>query len=187
MSNVACPASDFTSRIDEIIRLATPHFRRLGPEGCDEAVQNTLGLCWLYWLRLVKQGKAGDEAVFRNMIWWAVKHTRLGRMPQGCGSRKAKCVLDYARRGMRGVSTEPVDLNAYVGPTAPVPDAAAFRIDTPAFLATLDGRNRGIALDLAAGLGTGEVARKWGVTPGAISQFRTRFRRWWDTFHGEAA
>lgn len=121
------------------------------------------------------------------MVWWAVKHTRQGRMPQGYGSRRAKCVLDYARRRMRGVNLQPIDLDCFVGTSAPVPDAAAFRVDAPAFLATLDERNRGIALDLAAGLGTGEVARRWGVTPGAISQFRTRFQKWWNTFHGEAA
>ena len=60
-------------------------------------------------------------------------------------------------------------------------------LDTPAFLNSLSERDRGIANDLAAGMGTTEVARKWGVTPGAISQFRTRFRKWWTEFHGEAA
>lgn len=48
MSIVAPSPSVFEGRIEEIKRLAAPHFRRLGPEGCDEAVQNTLGLCWLY-------------------------------------------------------------------------------------------------------------------------------------------
>jgi hypothetical protein len=46
MSTVACPASEFESRIDEIRGLAAPHFARLNPEARDEAMQNTLGLAW---------------------------------------------------------------------------------------------------------------------------------------------
>jgi hypothetical protein len=187
MSTVTCPTSEFEARIDEIRGLAAPHFARMNPEARDEAMQNTLGLCWVFWLRLVKQGKADDEANFKSMIWYAVKHTRMGRLPQGNGSRKAKCVLNYASRRLRGVNIEPINLNYYIGQSAPVPDAAAFRVDTPAFMNTLSERDRGIANDLAAGMMTKEVARKWGVTPGAISQFRTRFRKWWTEFHGEAA
>src|SRR3954469_14758833 len=136
MTTVACPRSEFGSPIAEIRGLAAPHFARLNPEARDEALQNTLGLCWVFWLRLVQQGKAGDEAIFKSMVWYAVKHTKMGRMPQGGGSRKAKCVLNYAQRRMRGVNIEPINLNYFVGQSAPVPDAAAFRVDTPAFMDT---------------------------------------------------
>jgi hypothetical protein len=179
--------SQFEAKLDDIRGIAAYQFRGLPPEAKDEAVANTLGLCWKYFLRLVEQGKHEDDAVINSMVYFATRQTRMGRMPQGCGGAKSKDVLDYASRGLRGVSIEPVNLNFFIGPSAPVPDAAAFRIDTPAFLATLDDRNRGIANDLAAGMTTTEVARKWGVTPGAISQFRTRFRKWWSEFHGEAA
>src|SRR3982751_4339739 len=113
MCNVACSRSEFESRIDEIRGLAAPHFARMNPEARDEALQNTLGLCWVFWLRLVKQGKAGDETVFRSMVWYAVKHTKMGRLPQGNGSRKAKCVMNYASRRLRGVNVEPVNLNYF--------------------------------------------------------------------------
>ena len=71
----------------------------------------------------------------------------------------------------------------FVGQTASIPDAVAFRVDTAAFLTTLNDRDRGIARDLAAGMGTGEVAHKRGVTPAAISQARTRLRQKYDEFH----
>src|SRR3954451_19947127 len=112
--------SQFESRLDEIKGLASPHFARLNPEARDEALQNTLGLCWGFWLRLVQQGKAGDEAVFKSMVWYAVKHTKMGRLPQENGSRKAKCVLNYAQRRMRGFSVEPVNLNYFSGMAASV-------------------------------------------------------------------
>lgn len=44
-----------------------------------------------------------------------------------------------------------------------------------------------MAADLASGMTTIEVARKNGVTPGAVSQFRTRFKSLFDKFHAEAA
>ena len=98
---------------------------------------------------------------------------------------KGKCVLDYARRRKGVVAIQGgVDLNCFVGPTASIPDAVAFRVDTATFLETLTPRDRGIARDLASGMGTTEVARRFGVTPGAISQFRTRFRKKYDEFQG---
>src|SRR6516162_6948431 len=100
--------STFEARIDEILALAAPHFRRLDLEAREEALQNTLGLAWKAWVRLVQQGKAGDEGVFRSMVWFAVKQTRVGRMPQG--RARAKDVLDYARRGKAGVTVEEVNL-----------------------------------------------------------------------------
>jgi hypothetical protein len=50
----------------------------------------------------------------------------------------------------------------------------------------LSERNRRLALDLATGMSTKEAAERHGVTPGAISQFRVRFRRWYEEYHGEA-
>jgi hypothetical protein len=68
-----------------------------------------------------------------------------------------------------------------------VPVQAAFRIDTAAWLATLSARDRRIALDLAEGQATGEVARRHGVSPARISQLRRVFQGSYREFHGEAA
>jgi hypothetical protein len=128
-------------------------------------------------------GKTGEDC-FRSAVWWAVKHTKLGRKGGGSGKVKAKCVLDYGRRRHAGVTLkEGVDFNLYVGRQATVPDIVQFRLDTAAFLGTLNDRDREIARDLAAGLGTGEVAKHRGVTPAAISQARTRIKRKYDEFH----
>jgi hypothetical protein len=40
----------------------------------------------------------------------------------------------------------------------------------------------GIAVDLAGGMATAEAAEKYGVTAGAISQFRRRFKQLFDRF-----
>ena len=80
----------------------------------------------------------------------------------------------------RGVTPRPT-------PRTPVPDQASFRIDFPRWLALHPDRDRRIAEALAVGHGTGEVARKFGVTPGRISSLRQSFSRSWSAFHGEEA
>ncbi len=176
----------FETRLPEIERLAGSHFRHLNPDAREEAVQNSVTLAYRYWLRLTERGKIGEDC-FKSAVWWAVKHTKLGRKGGGgCGKVKAKCVLDYGRRRYAGVTLQDgVDFNLFVGRQATVPDIVQFRVDTAEFLGTLPERDRGIARALATGMGTTEVARERGVTPAAISQFRTRFRKKYDAFHGE--
>ena len=158
--------STFETRINEITGWIKPRFRGLDPEARDEAVQNTLALAWKFWLRLVEQGKEQDEDIFRSMVSFAVRHTRMGRMPQGRGGVKPKDVLDYGRRRKGGVAIESVNLNHFVGRSADtVADIAAFRIDTQVFLGTLSAKHRRLALDLASGVTTTEAAKLHGVTP----------------------
>jgi DNA-directed RNA polymerase specialized sigma24 family protein len=176
--------SVFESHLPEINRLAGSHFKYLDPDAREEAVQNAVVLAYRYWTRLVERGKTAEN-VFRGAIWWACKQTRQGRQGSGSGKIKPKCVLDYARRRKANVMVQGgVDLNTFIGASASIPDAVAFRLDVPAFLGTLTPKDRKIALTLAIH-GTTETARRIGVSPGAISQFRTRFRQKYDAFHSE--
>jgi hypothetical protein len=173
----------FVSRLSEMEDLAAGHFRHLDPEAREEAVQNSVVLAYRYWRRLVERGRDA-EGLLKGVLWWACRHTRQGRQGGGRAKMKPKCVLDYARRGIGNVTVErEIDLNHFIGQTASVPDTVAFRVDIPAFLSTLPQRDREIACDLAIGTGTKEVARKFGVSAAAISQFRTRFRKKYDAFH----
>jgi hypothetical protein len=107
-----------------------------------------------------------------------------GSQGGGCGKVKAKCVLDYARRRKGGVAIhEGTEVDYLIGPAASTPDAVASRLDVPAFIGTLNERDRRIAMTLADGHGTTETARKYGVSPGAISQARTRLRKKYEEFH----
>ncbi len=173
----------FENRLHEIECLAGSHFRHLDPDAREEAVQNATVLAYRYWLRLAERGKTGDDC-FSSAVWWAAVHAKHGRKGGGSGKGKAKCVLDQARHHKNNVVVQGgIDLNYFVGRASTLPDAVAFRLDTAAFLATLNERDREIARDLAAGMGTGKVAYKRGVTPAAISQARTRLRKRYDEFH----
>jgi hypothetical protein len=66
-------------------------------------------------------------------------------------------------------------------------EQAAFRIDFPAWLGTFDSRRRDILLDMALGWQTQELAKKYGVSAGRISQMRREAATDWDAFHGGQA
>ena len=67
----------------------------------------------------------------------------------------------------------------------PVPDQVAFRIDFPDWLSRQTKRKRRIAEALAVGHSTSDVARRFGISPGRVSQLRQHFRRSWREFHGD--
>ena len=70
---------------------------------------------------------------------------------------------------------------------APVADQVAAKLDVGAWFATLTKRMKEIAKDLAFGCSTSEVAKKYGVTAGRISQLRRALEKSWATFQQEAA
>lgn len=66
-------------------------------------------------------------------------------------------------------------------------EIAATRLDFAAWLRTLPGRVRHIAKTLAVGETTSNVARKFRVSPGRISQVRRELKDSWEAFRGEPA
>lgn len=175
----------FTNELPELEILGRAWFRGIGFEAQDEAIQNTTALAWKYWLRLGERGRAEEPDMLRKVWWFALKQTRVGRTITGGDGQRGKGRQDvYDRRD--GVTVEHIDFNLFVGDRTPILDQVAFRLDLPAFMATLNERQRAMAADLASGMSTSEAARKHGVTPGAVSQFRTRFKMLLEKFH-EAA
>jgi hypothetical protein len=69
----------------------------------------------------------------------------------------------------------------------PVPDQAAFRIDFPAWLKTLTGRERRLIRLMARNERTKDLSKRLGVSPGRVSQLRREFRDGWLRYHGEGA
>jgi hypothetical protein len=67
----------------------------------------------------------------------------------------------------------------------PVPDAVAFRMDFPQFLASLTSRDRAIALFLAVGHRVGSVATRFRLSAARISQLRQQWRRDWTRMQGD--
>jgi DNA-directed RNA polymerase specialized sigma24 family protein len=171
----------FTRHLPELEAMALVHLRGNGPEARQEAIQNTTCLAWKYWLRLAETGRPPDESLLRSVWWYAIKQTRSRREITRGNGKRGKGRQDVYDR--TGTAVEHIDFNSHVGRMASVADQVAFRLDLPAFLATLNDRQRAMAADLATGMTTGEVARLHGVTSGAVSQFRTRFKLLMERFH----
>jgi hypothetical protein len=67
----------------------------------------------------------------------------------------------------------------------PPPDAAAFRIDFKQFLGSLSGRDRRLVNYLSLGHSAKGAARKFGVSPGRVSQLRLEWCQQWRRQQGE--
>jgi hypothetical protein len=69
--------------------------------------------------------------------------------------------------------------------TTPVPDIVAFRVDFAAWLKSLRRRDRRIAESLALGNRTGDVAKRFKVSAGRVSQLRRELAESWRAFVGD--
>jgi Mor family transcriptional regulator len=166
-------------------------------------LQEMRSLAWMWFLRLAQRGKdAGDYlSTFNDFLVRAVSS---GRRIMGTEKAKdAMCVRTLKRRGFK-VESLPNDFRASHksiystvhgqqehdtfeerlsdNSITPIPDQAAFRIDWPAWMQTQTERDRRIIDDLMAGERTFEVSRKYGLSPGRISQLRRRLHDDWEEF-----
>ena len=60
-----------------------------------------------------------------------------------------------------------------------------FRLDFPAWLRTRTQRDRRIINDMMTGQRTLDLSKKYGISPGRVSQVRREFHDDWQRFCGE--
>jgi hypothetical protein len=181
--------------LPRIERHARITFRHLGcPQSRDDAVAEAVALAWRWYLRLVERGK--DPAAFVSALaGYAARAVRRGR--RVCGQEAGQEVLSpraQARHGfaVRRLPEGPTTLNGSPleealldNAVTPPPEAAAFRIDFPAWLATWPERDRRLIEALGLGERTLALAQKYGLTPGRISQKRRQYHDDWERFCGD--
>lgn len=168
----------FSAELPALEKLARSHFRHLPPDAQAEAVQNAISLAWKQYRSLILQGRDDQPGILKSVIWYAIRQTKCGRSPQGCPKKKG--INEHRRRGV--VRFEEFEASDFVGRCTSIIDQVSFRIDVPRFFDTLNARQREMAFDLATGMTTSEVAEKYGVTAGAISEFRSRFKELFEEF-----
>ena len=118
---------------------------------------------------------------FDSCMRFAIRQTRAGRTPQGCPRKKD--VL--APRWVGPTRLADFDPEQFVSRNTPIPEAVSFRMDVPAFLVTLNDRQRKMSLDLAGGMTTSECAAKYGVTAGRYRNGEENSKQLFDTFFAE--
>jgi len=159
----------------------------------EELLAEMTGLCWRWHLRLAQRGK--DAARFPTVLaTFAARAVRSGR--RLAGMDRAIDVLSPLAQRRKGFAVcklpdcsaldgSPLDEALHDSTKAPPDELAAFRLDLPRWLATLGTRDRRIALDLALGFRTRELAATYRLSAARISQLRRRFHRSWRQFQGE--
>jgi hypothetical protein len=157
----------------------------------DDAISETIALCFHWFLRLRARGKKPE--LFPSILAsYAVRAVRSGR--RLCGQERAKDALSSVARVRHGFRVEPFpEFDTYEQENeaidalrdnhrTPPDEQAAFRNDFPAWLSRLTSRKKAIALDMAMGHGTQHLAAAHNVSPARISQLRREFFENWTEF-----
>jgi hypothetical protein len=159
----------------------------------DEAVADVIALAWSWYCRLAQKGRNAGAFISKLAVL-AARQVKAGRGLSG--QEKAQDVLSWRAQHHHGFRVGRLPDIATVGgglfaealadnTQTPPPDAAAFRIDWPRWLAGRCQRDRRLIHDLARGDSTRDVARKFHLSPARVSQKRRQFHRDWLRFHGE--
>ena|ERR1051326_2255893 len=158
-----------------------------------DAIAEMVALAWMWYIRLAHRGRNASEfaVTFCRFLGFAVKSGR-----KLCGQEKAKDVLSSLAQQRQQFFVERLsDFSTLQGnplsealsdnTITPPPEAAAFRIDFPAWLATWSERDRQIIQDMAMRERTLDLSKKYEVCPARISQKREQYHDDWHRFCGE--
>jgi hypothetical protein len=178
--------SEFVAMLPEIRKWLQLAFRRLGPEAREDAIEEGIVHTLLSYSRLHSRG-CEEKANASSLAWYAVRAVRRGRPAVGRMNGKEP-LSRYAQVGsgirFERQNGEWID-KLVADKRASVPDQVAAKIDVRAWFGTLTKHMNGVAKDLAVGYSTSEVAKKYGVTAGRISQLRRILEESWMAFQRE--
>jgi transposase-like protein len=179
--------AEFVAILPEIQQRLRRAFRHLDPASREESIAEGVVHCLLSFARLHEQARI-SKASASTLAWYAALAVKRGR-PAGNRLNGKEPLSRYAQLG-KGFQVEQLPSNwidlFIEDKRASVPDQVAIKMDLRAWLATLSQRMRKIAQDLALGFSTSEVARKYGVSAGRISQLRRALENSWATFQQES-
>ena len=180
------PSTTFTPRFwppcPRILKAA--HFHRIPcPDSREDCVYETVALCWLWYVRLIRKGR-NPGTFMTALARYGVTAVISGR--RACGQEKVTDVLSHRCqcRQQFAVSTLPdedipeetsIDEALRDNTQTPVLDQVQFRCDFPAWKQRLPFRKRHLVDMLALGHGTKDLAVEFGLSEGRISQLRKKF------------
>jgi DNA-directed RNA polymerase specialized sigma24 family protein len=159
----------------------------------EDAVAEVIALVWHWYCRLINRGKNPHDFII-TLASFASRHVKAGR--RLCGTDASQDVLSRPAQRRHGFKVEQLEERGdYEDPAwqealtdntvTPPPEAAAFRIDFPRWLAGQAERDRRLIGEMALGETTSRLARRFGVSPGRVSQKRREYQQDWERFCGE--
>ncbi len=175
--------SNFVILLPEIERRLWRAFRQLDAERREDAVAEAIVHSLLSYSRLLDLGNA-ESATASTLAWYAAMRVKRGR-PAAGRMNGDEPLSRYAQIG-NGIEVEHRHINwmdlMVEDKRASISDMVAAKLDVGAWFATLSRRMKWIATDLACGCSTSEVAQKYGVSAGRISQLRRKLADSWNAF-----
>ncbi len=197
----------FVSILPRIELHAHVYFRGIRcPQRKADAVQETLAISWRWFVRLVERGK--DPLSFPVVLAsYAARAVRCGR--RLCGQEKGKDAMSGIAQQRHGFvvqalphSTASTHEERYShvrgqrqqdameerlrdNTQTPVPEQVCFRIDFPAWLTTLTGRERRLVREMANSERTMDLSQRFDLSPARISQLRRELHNDWTRFLGD--
>jgi hypothetical protein len=198
----ACPASPaprprwhrvFLALLPQIVQHAKFAFRHLRGEARQDAIQETIANALVAFVALVRRGKMAI-AYPTVLARYAVAQIKDGRRV-GNKLNVREVLSPYAQR-LKGFQVERLDRHdkddenawcevlvedRHAGPA----DTARVRLDFSDWLDSLKRRDRKIALKLAEGDKTSDVAKRFKISAGRISQLRRELAESWHKFVGD--
>jgi hypothetical protein len=184
---------DFLCLLPLIRRQASMAFRNERRDLREELIQEVIANAFQAFVRLVERGKA-DLAYATPLAQYGIKQVRQGRRV-GAQANKHDLTSPWGRRShqLKVVSLDRWDREqeewkeVLVEDRQATPaDTAAIRLDFEEWLASLRRRDRTVALRLAMGHRTSQLAKRFRVSPARISQLRSELKDSWNAFQGEA-
>ena len=178
----------FVTMLPEIQQRLRQAFRHLDAEAREDSIEEAIVHSLLSYSRLHERGRA-ESASPSSLAWYATLQVKRGR-PAGSRMNGKEPLSRYAQLG-NGIRIEQMQSNwideMVEDKRASITDQVAAKMDVGAWFATLTKRMKEIAKDLACGFTTSEVAMKYGVSSGRVSQLRRTLEESWAAFQQEAA
>jgi len=177
-----------------IERQASVAFRGLSTSEREELIAEVIANALVAFAGLIHRGKA-DIAYPTPLATYAIRQVRVGRrvgtklngndVSSRYCQRKNHCAVERLDRYDREDQgwQEIVVEDRQAGPA----ETAAMRLDFADWLRRLSTRDRHVADALAAGEGTLDVSRAFGISPARVSQLRRELQQDWRAFQGELA
>ena len=185
---------NFMAIVPAIQTHAAISFRRCNPVDREEAAAEATAAACLSYRSLARQRRLG-WAYVGTLANFAVRRVAQHRLVGGHqSSRDVLSPLTAKKKGVVVTTLSPWDASentwrdvAVESKRVSPADHAAFNVDFAQWLGQWAPRHRRIINALAAGERVTDLAQRFRVSLGRISQLRRRYERSWELFQGENA
>lgn len=154
-------------------------------------LQEAIALAWKWFRRLTEKGEKDPTEFVSALATFAARAAKCGR--RVAGSESARDAMSARAQRLHGfvvgtlpsvstLSSNPLSEALADNTRSEVPDQVHFRLDFPAFLGIQSERNQRIILDMIMRMTTTELARKFKLSQGRISQMRSQCEDEWELF-----